>query len=551
MKKIVLYIFILLLPVAVLAQKDSLDSLYESYEGKVMKAFKSSDLDLAYSYLDSMASLGTEYAWSSKILRGRILAFVEDSMLVSKKMLADCIEHYEAQQDTSNLLAAYAEYYFINTNLNDIQASIQLLNRALALSYGYQNMEYVSHFEWALGDLYLDQLEDIPNALIHLKKGLSTAIQNKEWHDACWISSSLSESYRFIKDSTNEKKSIYQGLDYALNIDSLEFNHYDGYLCVGFYFLENEDYKNAIKYALIAFRGASEVLEDYDVLIYCCEILTEAYWKTGELEKGYRYAKIGIDLMDGDASVYVQRNVYYYSAKILEKKGLYQDALKAWDLFYKYEQVFYEKSQNKAIARQLYSGEVERQNAEKAKVELSLQLAQEHTKLQWLIILGILFLLGITLGYSFFIYRKRQETTRLNKILEASQEVVLQQKEILLKDYQTLQKTLEEKEEEQKTVYFTQSAIQLQFEDIIYLESDNNYVLIHIKDRNTPLLERVKMIELVKQFPDTLFTKIHRSYYINTKHIVARPSKYLVEMSNGNQLKPSRSYVENLGDQFL
>lgn len=534
-----------------LAQEDFTDLLYANYEDKGYKAFKANDFELAYIYLDSMASLGTKYAWSSKILRGRVLAFVEDSMQVSKKILEDCLRYYEKQEDTSNLLASYKENYFIHTNLNDIQASIKLLNKALDLSYSYQDLEAISHFEWGLGDLYLNELEDMPNALVHLKRGVAAAIQNEDWHDACWISSSMSKVFRNIGDSINEEKTIYQALDYALNIDSLEFNHYDGYLNLGFYFLRKEDYQNAIKNALIAFRGASEVLEDYDVLIYCCEILIEAYWKVGEIEKGYHYIKIGFDLMDGEGSVYIQRNVYYYGAKILEAKGLYQEALKAWDLFYKYEKIFYEKAQDKAIARQLYSGEVNRKNAEKAQVELNLQIVREQAKFQWLVIIGILVLLGVTISYSFLIYRKKQETAQLNKVLSASQEVVLQQKEILLQDYQKLQKTLEEKEEEAKTVYFTQSAIQLKFEDIIYLESDNNYVLIHTKDRETPLLERIKMIDLVKQFPDTMFTKIHRSYYINKKHVVARPSKYIVELSNGAVLKPSRSYVDNLEDILL
>ncbi|MGH1338400.1 MAG: LytTR family transcriptional regulator DNA-binding domain-containing protein [Aureispira sp.] len=101
-------------------------------------------------------------------------------------------------------------------------------------------------------------------------------------------------------------------------------------------------------------------------------------------------------------------------------------------------------------------------------------------------------------------------------------------------------------QEEQETFYFSQSAIQIAFTDILCLESSNNYVLIHVLTRPTPLLERVKMIKLIEGFPSHLFIKTHRSYYVNKKHIVARPSKYKFELSNGIQLSASRSCVENL-----
>lgn len=103
-----------------------------------------------------------------------------------------------------------------------------------------------------------------------------------------------------------------------------------------------------------------------------------------------------------------------------------------------------------------------------------------------------------------------------------------------------------QQESKNKSIYFTQSAIKINFSDIIYLESSNNYVLVHITGRSTPLLERIKMIELVKDFPSSLFIKTHHSYYVNKDHISARPSKYRFEMSNGTSLNASRSYVNNL-----
>ena len=104
---------------------------------------------------------------------------------------------------------------------------------------------------------------------------------------------------------------------------------------------------------------------------------------------------------------------------------------------------------------------------------------------------------------------------------------------------------------ESASIYLPQSAIQVKFEAIILLESSDHYVLIHIRDRQQPLLERIKMTELVQKFPSTLFVKVHRSYYVNMDHIVSRPSKYLLKMSNDIEITVSRSCVDNLVGKFI
>jgi len=194
----------------------------------------------------------------------------------------------------------------------------------------------------------------------------------------------------------------------------------------------------------------------------------------------------------------------------------------------------------------LYKGELKRKELENEKIALNLSLAEERSYFKSLIIAGVLLLCIIILTYSILLYKKRKKTIQLNRILEASKEVVLQQKELLLQNIAVLKKDLEEVQKENDTFYFSQSAIQYNFSDIIYLESSNNYVLIHTVGRTRPLLERIKMIELIKEFPTSIFIKAHRSYYVNKNHIVARPSKYQFEMSNGVSLSASRSCVDNL-----
>lgn len=128
----------------------------------------------------------------------------------------------------------------------------------------------------------------------------------------------------------------------------------------------------------------------------------------------------------------------------------------------------------------------------------------------------------------------------------------MQKKQHLLeKDLHSVKTTLDSIKKETNSYYFIQSAIEVKFEEIILLESSGHYVLIYVKDRENPLSERIKMADLIAYFPNTLFVKIHRSFYINVNHIVSRPSKYLIKMSNGQEVKASRNYVENLGEKFL
>ena len=59
------------------------------------------------------------------------------------------------------------------------------------------------------------------------------------------------------------------------------------------------------------------------------------------------------------------------------------------------------------------------------------------------------------------------------------------------------------------------------------------------------------MIKLIEDFPNTIFIKTHRSYYVNVNHIISRPSKYLIKMSNEIEITITRTYVNNLGNKFL
>lgn len=59
----------------------------------------------------------------------------------------------------------------------------------------------------------------------------------------------------------------------------------------------------------------------------------------------------------------------------------------------------------------------------------------------------------------------------------------------------------------------------VKFDDIIWLEADGNYTLLHIKDQKLALRTTLKEVE--QQLPAELFIRIHKSFLINISKVTA------------------------------
>jgi DNA-binding LytR/AlgR family response regulator len=79
-------------------------------------------------------------------------------------------------------------------------------------------------------------------------------------------------------------------------------------------------------------------------------------------------------------------------------------------------------------------------------------------------------------------------------------------------------------------------------EDILYLESDGNYINIYTKEKRHLL--RQSMDGILSELDPNQFVRVHRSYIINKKH-VARFSKKEIEI-NGVKVPVSRHFSENI-----
>ena len=88
--------------------------------------------------------------------------------------------------------------------------------------------------------------------------------------------------------------------------------------------------------------------------------------------------------------------------------------------------------------------------------------------------------------------------------------------------------------------------------DIVYLEAQQNYCVIHLHHSNekSRMMVTVPMCEVLEDLNPNLFVRIHRSYAVNIEHINVIAG-YMVEMDNGENINIGREYRSNLEDIFV
>jgi two-component system, LytTR family, response regulator LytT len=80
------------------------------------------------------------------------------------------------------------------------------------------------------------------------------------------------------------------------------------------------------------------------------------------------------------------------------------------------------------------------------------------------------------------------------------------------------------------------------FKDILYLESDNNYVTVHTTEKQ--YLVRTSLQQYTEHFDPQKFFRIHRSFVINLDHIQTINSEAVI--INKKELPIGKSYREDL-----
>jgi len=85
-------------------------------------------------------------------------------------------------------------------------------------------------------------------------------------------------------------------------------------------------------------------------------------------------------------------------------------------------------------------------------------------------------------------------------------------------------------------------------EDILWIESDGDYVRLHVTDKSR--FVRMSLHRMLEKLDPAHFVRIHRSTIVNLQHMKkASPAlygEYTVELTNGEKLKVSRTFVHDL-----
>lgn len=66
----------------------------------------------------------------------------------------------------------------------------------------------------------------------------------------------------------------------------------------------------------------------------------------------------------------------------------------------------------------------------------------------------------------------------------------------------------------------------IKLEDIIYIESDSEYVVFHLENRKIMSYQTLKSLE--KTLPKSMFLRVHRSYIVNTKKVTGLKGRDLI-----------------------
>lgn len=87
----------------------------------------------------------------------------------------------------------------------------------------------------------------------------------------------------------------------------------------------------------------------------------------------------------------------------------------------------------------------------------------------------------------------------------------------------------------------------LQYDDILYIESDSEYVTYYTKDRKIVSNQRLKVLE--EELPKNTFMRVHRSYIINKNKVTSLKGRDL--LIGKVKIPVSDSYYERVkGDLF-
>jgi two-component system LytT family response regulator len=99
------------------------------------------------------------------------------------------------------------------------------------------------------------------------------------------------------------------------------------------------------------------------------------------------------------------------------------------------------------------------------------------------------------------------------------------------------------------TLKTQQGVLQLRLKDIIYIEGDSNYSIIHLNKERKELISKT-LSDLEELLNDKGFFRCHKSYLINRLHIISKPKSTEVTLFNNGSIPISRRKKEAFNKWF-
>lgn len=89
----------------------------------------------------------------------------------------------------------------------------------------------------------------------------------------------------------------------------------------------------------------------------------------------------------------------------------------------------------------------------------------------------------------------------------------------------------------------------IQFDDILYIESANEYVIFHTNYKKIMSYQTLK--STLAQLPDALFMRVHRSFVVNTKKITALKGRELFILNHKSGIPVSERYLQQVKEALF
>ena len=91
------------------------------------------------------------------------------------------------------------------------------------------------------------------------------------------------------------------------------------------------------------------------------------------------------------------------------------------------------------------------------------------------------------------------------------------------------------------------SLVKVMYNNIIWIEGLKDYIKIHLKGSNKPIVTRMAMKSVEDQLPESMFMRIHKSYIVS-KNFISAVKRNAVFMENATELPVGENYKDRIDE---